>query len=143
MIEKILKFSLLCIAFLAVQCASPKEEEAGINNVVIVDSAIVSQEIINDSINAILAELNADEKVAKFHKYFRHLNKAGIFNGNVLVAQKGVIIYKECFGYADLRKRDSLHINSQFQIASVSKQFTAVAIMQLVEKGLISYTDTV
>ena len=143
MIEKILRFSLLFIAFLAVQCAAPNEDDADVDDEAIVDSAVVIQEINNDSLDAILVELNADEKAAKFHKYFRHLNKAGIFNGNVLVAQKGVVIYKECFGYCDLRKRDSLHFDSQFQIASVSKQFTAVAIMQLVEKGLISYNDTV
>jgi len=141
MIEKVLKFSLIGIALLAINCASPKEESS--ENDLIVDSVAVTQNVEKDSLNAILSELNADEKAAKFHKYFRHLNRAGIFNGNVLVAQQGVVIYEECFGYRDLRKRDSLHFDSQFQLASVSKQFTAVAIMQLVEKGLINYTDTV
>ncbi len=143
MIEKILKFSFLCFVIIAIQSCSSNTEGSEINNVEVVDTVKTAQENNKDSINAILAELNADVKAAKFHKYFRHLNKAGIFNGNVLVAQKGVVIYEESFGYRDLRTRDSLHLDSPFQLASVSKQFTAVAIMQLVEKGLISYDDTI
>jgi len=143
MIKIIIRFLFLFSVFFAVNCTPSKIETDDNENDTIVDSAIVDNKALNDSINAILLELNAKEKAKKFHKYFRHLNRAGIFNGNVLVAQKGVIIYEESFGYKDLRKRDSLRFNSAFQIASVSKQFTAVAIMQLVEKGLINYTDTI
>jgi len=96
-----------------------------------------------DSILKLKQILNADEKAKQFHKYFAHLHKAGIFNGNVLVAQHGITIYEESFGYSDLRKKTPLNSNSKFQIASVSKQFTAVSIMQLYEKGLLDYNDSI
>lgn len=142
MVKIILKITLLLILFLNFQCASDGADDS-LDDGIVIEDTIAEIAINKDSLLKILKSLNADEKAAEFHKYFRHLNRAGIFNGNVLVAQKGVVIYKECFGYSDLRAKDSLSFDSKFQIASVSKQFTAVAIMQLVEKGLISYTDTV
>ncbi len=67
----------------------------------------------------------------------------GVFNGNVLVSEKGHVIYKGSFGYKNLLTKEQLAIDSPFQLASVSKQFTAVAIMQLQEKGLLKYVDPV
>jgi CubicO group peptidase (beta-lactamase class C family) len=98
--------------------------------------------ITQDSIQKLKTFLNAKDKAKKFHKYFNHLHRAGIFNGNVLIAQRGIPIYEESFGYSDLRKKNPLTKNPKFQIASVSKQFTAVAIMQLYEQGLLDYNDS-
>jgi CubicO group peptidase (beta-lactamase class C family) len=51
------------------------------------------------------------------------------FNGNVLVADKGQIIYQKSFGYADYNTKRKLNDSSVFELASVSKQFTAMCIM--------------
>lgn len=64
------------------------------------------------------------------------------FNGNVLVALKGYPIFEYSKGYADLYKKDSLHINTPFQLASVSKGFTAMAVLILKERGMIDLDDT-
>ncbi len=71
------------------------------------------------------------------------LYSKGIFNGNILVSEKGHVIYKGSFGYKNLLTKEPLDIDTPFQLASVSKQFTAVAIMQLMEKGKLKYTDPV
>ncbi|MFO8235794.1 MAG: serine hydrolase domain-containing protein [Bacteroidales bacterium] len=65
------------------------------------------------------------------------------FQGNMLVGYKGNVLYTHSDGYADPRKKTALNENSIFQLASVSKQFTAFAIMMLKERGKLSYSDTV
>lgn len=45
-------------------------------------------------------------------------------------------------GYSDLEKRIPLHIDDAFHMASITKTFTAVATLQLVERGKLSLTDT-
>jgi CubicO group peptidase (beta-lactamase class C family) len=70
------------------------------------------------------------------HDYFH-------FNGNVLVAREGKIIYQQALGYADLSSGRMLNDSSVFELASLSKQFTAMAIMICKEKGLLSYDDNI
>jgi CubicO group peptidase (beta-lactamase class C family) len=65
------------------------------------------------------------------------------FNGNVLVAEKGKIIYQQALGYADYNTNRLLNDSSVFELASVSKQFTAMAIMILKERNQLSYDDHV
>lgn len=64
------------------------------------------------------------------------------FNGNVLVAKAGDIIYKKSFGYRNYDTKELLDENTVFEIASVSKQFTAVGILLLSDKGKLSLSDT-
>src|SRR5271154_6208096 len=70
------------------------------------------------------------------HDYFR-------FNGNVLVAKGGNIIYQQALGYADFNSKNPLNDSSVFELASLSKQFTAMGIMILKEKKQLSYNDNV
>lgn len=65
------------------------------------------------------------------------------FNGNVLVSHLGKVLYKHAFGYSDLHKKTPLNIESDFQLASVSKQFTSVAIMILHDQGRLEFADRV
>ncbi len=65
------------------------------------------------------------------------------FNGNVLIAQEGKIVYEKAFGYADLKAKIPLSLESTFQLASISKQFTAMAIMMLHDEGKLNFADTV
>lgn len=74
---------------------------------------------------------------------FKLLNCKNGFNGAVLVGQKDSIFYQGIYGYANFTSRDSLNNNSSFQLASVSKQFTAVAVLQLYEKGLLNLNDSI
>ncbi len=75
-------------------------------------------------------------------QYFEAKNVFNGFNGVVLVGQRDSVFYFQPFGYADYKSRDSLNINSDFQLASVSKQFTAVAILQLCQHNKIKLSDS-
>lgn len=65
------------------------------------------------------------------------------FSGVVLVADKGKVIYEKAVGYRDFAKKEKLRKTDIFELASVSKQFTAMVIMMLKEKGLLQYDDLV
>lgn len=73
--------------------------------------------------------------------FFQNKHKKTEFYGTVLFAQRGRIIYENKFGYANLKTKDTLTLEHTFQLASASKPFTAVAIMQLVEQGKLKLTD--
>jgi CubicO group peptidase (beta-lactamase class C family) len=64
-------------------------------------------------------------------------------NGNFLVADKGEVVYSGSFGNANEDTKEPLQENSVFELASVSKQFTAMAIMLLVEEGKLNLDDPI
>ncbi len=64
------------------------------------------------------------------------------FNGVVLVGQKDSVFFTHVNGLAKRNTHDSLTIHSSFQLASVSKQFTAVAILQLYAQGKLNLSDS-
>jgi len=70
------------------------------------------------------------------HDYFR-------FNGNILVAQGGHIVYQQALGYANFNSKTALNDSTAFELASLSKQFTAMGIVLLKEKKLLGYDDPV
>lgn len=65
------------------------------------------------------------------------------FNGAILVAKKGHIIFEDYHGYFNLAKKTSLTAHSSFHLASVSKTFTAMAVLKLVEMGKLTLNDDV
>lgn len=67
----------------------------------------------------------------------------GKFNGNVLVLKNGETIYEKSFGYADASKITKLTNQFRFDLGSVYKEFPAVSIMQLQEKGLLQTDDKI
>ncbi|WP_081604586.1 serine hydrolase domain-containing protein [Nafulsella turpanensis] len=83
------------------------------------------------------------ELADKLDSAFTYLHEKRGFNGTVLVSKYDRVIYKGAFGYEDFPSKDTLTTESVFQLASVSKQFTAMAIMILKEQGKLSYDDSV
>ena len=65
------------------------------------------------------------------------------FSGSVLVAKKGKIIFEEAYGESDRVQEISNTIDTKYGIGSVTKQFTAMLIMQLVEEKRIKLQDTI
>lgn len=63
--------------------------------------------------------------------------------GVVLIAQKGKVIYKKAFGMANLELNVPMKEEMVFNIASMTKQFTAVAVLQLAEQGKLSLQDEI
>ncbi len=68
-------------------------------------------------------------------------HKRGIFNGNALVVKGDTIIYRTEKGFTDGSKAHHLNKASIFDIGSISKEFSAVGIMMLKEKGLLDLGD--
>ena len=87
--------------------------------------------------------LFAQNNTVVFDKYMQVQTDLYQFNGNVLVAKNGKVIYKQSFGYADYDTKIKLDSNSIFDCGSIAKEFTAVGILMLKDKGLISYSDTI
>ena len=79
----------------------------------------------------------------KLDSLLQRINKRHDFHGSILVAKNKKIVYNNQIGYADFGKKKSLTQSSAYQLASVSKQFTAAAIMLLHERNQIKITDTV
>ncbi len=61
------------------------------------------------------------------------------FFANVLLTKNGEVIFEESYGYSDYLNKKRLTSKNSFQIASVSKQFTAYGIMILKYRGLLDY----
>ena len=77
-------------------------------------------------------------------QFFCKLHKTQNLNGVVLYAEGEKVLYEKAFGWRNLVKpKDSLQVNDQFQLASVSKMFTAEAIMLLYSRRLLDYDDDI
>jgi len=64
-----------------------------------------------------------------------------LFNGSVLVAEKGKLLYKNTFGFSNFESYEKMKSTTPSCIGSVTKQFTAMAIMILKEQNKLSYGD--
>ena len=82
--------------------------------------------------------ITAQKNKPLFDTYMKGQAKLYGFNGNVLVAKNGKVIYKKSFGYADYRTKKKLGSNSFFDCGSIAKEFTAVGILLLKDKGLVN-----
>ena len=96
-----------------------------------------------DSLLSIEIDIDAKKKKFVLDTFFQHRFAAHQFSGCVLVAQRGVVLYEKSFGWSNYINKDSMKLSSEFQIASVSKQFTAAAIMLLHQQGKLNYEDSV
>ncbi len=78
---------------------------------------------------------HAQSKAEKLDKLISAYAEYGKFNGSVLVADKGTVIYKKGFGLADMEWNIPNQPDTKHRLGSITKQFTAMLIMQLVEQG--------
>ena len=82
--------------------------------------------------------------VAALEAKIRGLMDENRVAGMAVVLVKGdKVVYQQAFGYRDKDTREPLDINDIFRIASISKSFSGVSIMQLVEAGKMSLDDDV
>lgn len=86
----------------------------------------------------------------EFRNYFRQLSSffdttlldKG-FNGGILIAKNGSVIYEKYAGYANLRSKDSITANTSMHIASTTKTFTGIAILRLIQEQKLSLNDSI
>jgi CubicO group peptidase (beta-lactamase class C family) len=77
------------------------------------------------------------------NNYFRQLNAEGTFSGSVLIEKDGKVIFKKGYGKSNYEKGKANNPETVFNIASMTKAFTAMCILILEERGLLSVNDTV
>lgn len=80
---------------------------------------------------------------AEFDRIISSEFKADEPGGVVLVTQKGKVVYKRAFGMANVELGVPMKETMVFNIASITKQFTAVAVLQLMEQGKLSLRDEI
>src|SRR6478736_6473687 len=85
----------------------------------------------------------SDNPTADFDSVFQSHADTAKFNGNVLISEHGKVVYQKSFGYANYDTKEMLNDSSIFELASVSKAFTAMGIMMLKERGKLNYDDDV
>ena len=96
-----------------------------------------------DSIFVDLEKINREARTAQIDDLFSRMAENHWFNGSVLYMEKDRLVYSKSFGYESFRRKDPLTSSSCFQLASVSKMFTAMAIMLLKEDGVLAFDDSV
>ena len=124
----------LFLVLLLTACSSGGEKE-------FTPKEISEWPVVNvDSIFVDLDKPVLDKKAAQIDKVFQNLKKRTTFNGTVLFAEKGRVVIEKSYGVRNLRTRKGdLCKDDVFQLSSVSKMFTAEAVMILHSRGLIDY----
>jgi CubicO group peptidase (beta-lactamase class C family) len=104
----------------------------------------VAEKKINYIINpAVALDKNEQQKLFDAVKLFYDTTLApSSFNGGFLVAKGGNIIFEKYRGFVNLDSVQAINANTPLHIASVSKTFTAMAILKLQEQGKLSVNDS-
>jgi len=75
------------------------------------------------------------DKAARIDEYLTRANQYKQFNGAALVAENGKVVYKKGLGLANMEWNIANEADTKFRIGSITKQFTSMLILQLVEAG--------
>ena len=75
--------------------------------------------------------------------YFQRVTGQDLFSGSVLVAKNGQPVFRKAYGMSNKSDSTPNEIDTKFDLGSMNKMFTAVAIAQLAERGKLSFNDTV
>jgi len=82
-------------------------------------------------------------KSERFDSLVSRYYRSGFINGTVLVAEHGKIVYSKGFGFAEMNTHAANTPQTKFDIASITKQFTAALVLQQVNRGKIRFGATV
>ena len=88
-------------------------------------------------------QLSDEEIAARAEAYVAKLVAADLFSGSVLVAHDGKPIFCRAYGLASRAHGVPNRTDTKFNLGSMNKMFTAVAVAQLAEKGRLAFTDSV
>ncbi len=84
-------------------------------------------------------QMNNDDKIDSI---FTDYNKPDVPGAAVMIIKNGEVIFQKCYGLADVENLKPVTPATNFRLASVTKQFTAMCILQLIEKGSLSFETT-
>jgi CubicO group peptidase (beta-lactamase class C family) len=84
-----------------------------------------------------------DQLIQIFNKSIDSLHQLKEFNGNILLAKNGVTLYEKSIGFTDSKTNHKLNLSSAFNLASISKTFTASLILMYDQEGRLKVDDNV
>jgi len=93
------------------------------------------------ALSFVMAQAQSTGDVKKLDSALTLLYKTNRFNGTILYAEKGKVVYKKAFGIVDFRTNQPLQTTSAFNLASVTKQFICMSILMLKERGQLQLDD--
>jgi CubicO group peptidase (beta-lactamase class C family) len=85
--------------------------------------------------------LTTEQMAQELKAFVGKLAAADVFSGTVLLAKDGVPVFKAAYGMANKDFNAPNRIDTKFNLGSMNKMFTAVAVAQLVERGKLSFDD--
>ena len=88
-------------------------------------------------------KLSQEQLITELKKYLDRLTQAEAFSGTVLIAKDGKVIHSSAHGPACRSFNTPNKLDTKFNLGSMNKMFTAVAIAQLVERGKLSFSDPI
>ncbi|WP_448518371.1 serine hydrolase domain-containing protein [Rhodoflexus sp.] len=91
----------------------------------------------------LIAQCKKDYQVSMLHLLMDSLSGQGRYNGVILVADEGKIVFKKAYGYSKIEAGKPFSVDTEMQLASVSKPFTAVATLILIEQGALNFDDDI
>ena len=94
-------------------------------------------------IDSLLENKIPDDEIRSIRNYFKKFVEKRRFNGHIIIAKKGQIIFDTTSGYSNIKRRIKLEENSVLQLASITKPITATVILQLIEEGKLKIIDTI
>ncbi len=97
-----------------------------------------------DTPKEFLAKIESEEEMIEaIEEDIRKLVEKNLFSGVLVIAKKGKILYHKCEGYADKSLKTPNDLDTKFNLGSMNKIFTSVAIAKLVQEEKLSFEDTV
>ncbi len=90
-----------------------------------------------------LAIGQTSKQVHQLDSIFTFMHNQNQFNGTVLIAEKGKVIYSKGFGISNETSKLKSNASTIYELASCSKQFTAAAVMLLKRQGKLDYEDKI
>ncbi len=99
--------------------------------------------MILSTIGCQIVKPQSDYKIEAIEKHAEKMAKGDEFSGAILIAKNDSVLLKRAYGFSNLSHQVVNNTETKFGIASMGKMFTAVAIMQLKENGLLNLNNTV
>ena len=119
-------FFIFCFGFLLVSCFSKDPKKSA-------KEAPAHLHTVDANFDS-LSPYKASAYTAAIEQYYNeHLEKG--FNGAILVAKNGQVLFEQYKGYANFITKDSINEHTPFHLASISKTFTGMAVLKLWEEG--------
>jgi len=103
---------------------------------------IMSNALSADQIAPVDVNLELSEFVTTADNIASQYYEMGWFSGTILVTKDDKVVFTKSYGVQNLKTKSKNSVNTKYNLGSIAKNFTKVLILQQVELGKLSLTDT-